>query len=296
MQPTMNGRPNPRSQGYQTFENEVNPTNNTASTTFCPEEMENLRNNSKQDPDKEPSAEDPSPPNMNTQTAAGSPEPASFNNRYEELMKGSEQCPTCRGLGRIPQHDAEQLVALIPVGDKRLKPRRTAQWVMLSIVVCSIVASLILFFLFPRNVRAMSNQPYLQPIELNINVTNQYVFVSFMNRYNFSNENYVPVSVTGVTMAVQYDMRVLNKVVNTTNLVIPHLSKKEYHVAMNLTLSGDEGYLAKFCNDPRRWVHDMFMQFDLTANYSYLGHIEQTTLTTYQHVSCGNDTKSHSWN
>lgn len=287
MQPTSNGRPNPRSQGYQTFENEG------TSIQFCPEEIENLRNNSRQDIDKEPS-ESTTSPNRNQQTAAGSPEPSSFNNRYEELMKG-EQCPTCRGLGRIPRHDAEQLVALIPVGDKRLKPRRTAQWVMLSVLVCSVIASLILFFLFPRNVRAISNQPYLEPSELNINVTSQYVFVSFVNRYNFSNENYVPVTVTGVTMAVQYDMRVLNKVVNTTNLVIPNLSLKEYYVAMNLTLSGDEGYLAKFCNDPRRWVHDMFMQFDLTANYSYLGHTEQTTLTTYQHVSCGNDTKSHSW-
>ncbi|CAB1311984.1 unnamed protein product [Coregonus sp. 'balchen'] len=35
-----------------------------------------------------------------------------------------DTCPTCRGIGRIPRgHD--QLVAVIPCSDKRLKPSRT---------------------------------------------------------------------------------------------------------------------------------------------------------------------------
>ncbi|CAI9727729.1 Hypothetical predicted protein [Octopus vulgaris] len=228
----------------------------------------------------------------NIQTTSSSPDPSNFNTGYEELMKGSKQCPTCRGLGRIPQHEAEQLVALIPISDKRLKPQRTVQWVILSIIICCFVAGLVLYFLFPRNVRALSNQPDLEPSQLQINLTMQYVYLSFMNKYNFSNENYIPVSVTGVTMSVQYDRSILSKVENKTELKIPQLSSREYHVQMNLTLAGDQKYLVKFCNDPRRWVHDMFMQFELTANYSYFGHIEQTTLTTYQHVSCGNDTKS----
>ncbi|GAB1603429.1 transmembrane protein 106B-like [Argonauta hians] len=228
----------------------------------------------------------------NAHTTSSSPDTSNFNNGYEELMKGSRQCPTCRGLGRIPQNEAEQLVALIPISDKRLRPQRTAQWVMLSVIICILIAGLTLFFLFPRNVRALSNQPDLEPSQLQINLTEQFVYLSFRNKYNFSNENYIPVSVTGVTMSVQYDRTILKKVVNKTEMIIPQLSAREYHVRMNLTLDGDQKYLVKFCNDPRRWVHDMFMQFELTANYSYFGHIEQTTLTTYQHVSCGNDTKS----
>ncbi|KAK2522313.1 Tmem106a [Columba livia] len=34
-------------------------------------------------------------------------------------------CPTCQGTGRIPREQERQLVALIPYGDQRLKPRRT---------------------------------------------------------------------------------------------------------------------------------------------------------------------------
>lgn len=62
---------------------------------------------------------------------------------YEELMHGSVPCPSCDGSGRIPKGSfhiciktiktidvcfverEKQLVALIPLTDKRLKPRRT---------------------------------------------------------------------------------------------------------------------------------------------------------------------------
>lgn len=45
--------------------------------------------------------------------------------RYEELMEGSVPCPSCSGSGRIPKELEGQLVAIIPVNDKRLRPRRT---------------------------------------------------------------------------------------------------------------------------------------------------------------------------
>jgi hypothetical protein len=41
-----------------------------------------------------------------------------------DLMSGGAQCPTCRGTGRLPRGQNEELVALIPYSDKRLKPRR----------------------------------------------------------------------------------------------------------------------------------------------------------------------------
>ena len=34
-------------------------------------------------------------------------------------------CPTCQGSGEIPRELEKQLVALIPYGDQRLKPRHT---------------------------------------------------------------------------------------------------------------------------------------------------------------------------
>nr|AAH53198.1 Zgc:64013 protein [Danio rerio] len=39
--------------------------------------------------------------------------------------RDSITCPTCQGTGRIPRNQENQLVALIPYSDQRLKPRRT---------------------------------------------------------------------------------------------------------------------------------------------------------------------------
>lgn len=45
---------------------------------------------------------------------------------YEKAARTSfVTCPTCQGNGEIPQELEKQLVALIPYGDQRLKPRHT---------------------------------------------------------------------------------------------------------------------------------------------------------------------------
>nr|XP_012421391.1 PREDICTED: transmembrane protein 106A isoform X2 [Odobenus rosmarus divergens] len=61
-------------------------------------------------------------------------------------------CPTCQGSGEIPQDLEKQLVALIPYGDQRLKPRRTKLFVFLAVFVCLVISSCIVFFLFPRSI------------------------------------------------------------------------------------------------------------------------------------------------
>ncbi|CDQ67057.1 unnamed protein product [Oncorhynchus mykiss] len=62
-----------------------------------------------------------------------------------------DTCPTCWGVGRIPRgHD--QLVAVIPCSDIRLRPSRTKLYVCISVVVCLLICCLILFFLFPRSI------------------------------------------------------------------------------------------------------------------------------------------------
>lgn len=61
-------------------------------------------------------------------------------------------CPTCQGSGKIPQELEKQLVALIPYGDQRLKPKHTKLFVFLAVLICLVTSSFIIFFLFPRSV------------------------------------------------------------------------------------------------------------------------------------------------
>ncbi|XP_043995062.1 transmembrane protein 106B-like isoform X3 [Gambusia affinis] len=65
-------------------------------------------------------------------------------------------CPTCQGTGRIPRDKENQLVALIPYSDQRLRPRRTKLYVSASVVLCLLLSSLAVFFLFPRSIDVSS--------------------------------------------------------------------------------------------------------------------------------------------
>nr|KAF6417472.1 transmembrane protein 106A [Molossus molossus] len=61
-------------------------------------------------------------------------------------------CPTCQGSGEIPRELEKQLVALIPYGDQRLKPRHTKLFVFLAVLICLVTSCLVIFFLFPRSI------------------------------------------------------------------------------------------------------------------------------------------------
>ncbi|XP_027661587.1 transmembrane protein 106A isoform X2 [Falco rusticolus] len=69
--------------------------------------------------------------------------------------RGCVNCPTCQGTGRIPGEQEKQLVALIPYGDQRLKPRRTKLYVCLAVMICLLTTSLSIFFLFPRSIAVL---------------------------------------------------------------------------------------------------------------------------------------------
>ncbi|XP_062485120.1 transmembrane protein 106C isoform X3 [Pezoporus occidentalis] len=61
-------------------------------------------------------------------------------------------CPTCQGTGCIPTQQVNELVALIPYSDQRLRPQRTKLYVLLSVLLCLLISGLVVFFLFPHSI------------------------------------------------------------------------------------------------------------------------------------------------
>ncbi|KAM6963543.1 transmembrane protein 106A isoform 1-T1 [Tautogolabrus adspersus] len=206
-------------------------------------------------------------------------------------MSGSssaDTCPTCRGTGRIPRGHADQLVAVIPCNDVRLKPRRTKLYVCASMVLCLLFCCLILYFLFPRSVTLTP----VSVLSVTVYFTSDTVEMEVTNLINITNQNFVPVQI------VEFDIQCLvsdaivgkTKISNMTS--IPSRSQKSYIIKNELSLS-DKG-LNTYCKSSSIKIHTLFLELQMTLNISYLSHTEQLSLDTFEYIDCGtNSTIPH---
>ncbi|CDW57177.1 transmembrane protein 106B [Trichuris trichiura] len=186
--------------------------------------------------------------------------------QYEELMGGSVPCPSCNGTGRIPKEQEKQLVALIPLTDKRLKPRRTTLWVFVAVLVSLAIWALCMFFLVPRSIVLVSDE---QPIVPYYTYINESVPVKFLNITNY---NYLTISVVNASMVsilVLDSRRVVGQVTNLTEVAVPLRSSRT--IAFNTTITFDTALLV------------------VTVTSHYLGHSEQTSISTNQRLYCSSD-------
>ncbi|XP_052248649.1 transmembrane protein 106B-like isoform X2 [Dreissena polymorpha] len=194
----------------------------------------------------------------------------------------------------ISDEQEGMLVALIPMKDSRLRPRRTHIWVCLAVFVSLTVAGLLIFFILPRSVNITTTQPYLDPVgPVYINVPEGVVTFKLRNRFNVSNQNYFEITVNSVLMTVLYDTKVLAETKNTSLIAIPMRSNRLYNVDIGITFdrANQMDYMVYSCQNPIRWAHELVMLFQFTCSYSVLGHSEESTLNTYQFVSCYSDIK-----
>ncbi|KAL7857008.1 hypothetical protein SRHO_G00159070 [Serrasalmus rhombeus] len=201
-----------------------------------------------------------------------------------------DPCPTCQGTGRIPRGQEAQLVAVIPCSDQRLKPRHTKLYVCISVVLCLLVCSLILFFLFPRSVdlspvTLQSSQIYFAPEKVDMIIT---------NKLNLSNHNFVTIQVQDLDLQVLIYETVVGKT-KTSNVttVIPR-SQKTLTVVTSITI--DDPGLNSYCRSASIRIHTLFLHLQMTIKVSYLSHAEQLSMDTYEYIDCGaNSTVPHSF-
>ncbi|KAM4624412.1 transmembrane protein 106A [Polymixia lowei] len=199
-----------------------------------------------------------------------------------------DTCPTCRGTGRIPRGHEDQLVAVIPCNDIRLKPRRTKLYVCISMAICIFICCLFLFFLFPRSVTLIpvsvqSVMVYFIPGEIKMEVT---------NLISISNDNFVPVQIVEFRIQGLVSKTVMGHA-NICNMTgIQSRSQRSYTVEIDLSLT-DDG-LNTYCRSSSVKIHTLFLELQMTMNISYLSHTEQLSLSTYEYIDCGaNSTTPH---
>uniref|UniRef100_A0A8C3B0T3 Transmembrane protein 106A n=1 Tax=Cyclopterus lumpus TaxID=8103 RepID=A0A8C3B0T3_CYCLU len=187
-----------------------------------------------------------------------------------------DSCPTCRGTGRIPRGHEDQLVAVIPCNDVRLKPRRTKLHVCISMAVCLFLCSLILFFLFPRSVTLTP----VSVLSVMVFFNGDTVDMKVTNLVNISNENFVPVQIVEFTVQGLVSKVVTGTTKITNMTAIQSRSQK--------SVSG-----AVYCKSSTIKIHTLFLEL-MTMNISYLSHTEQVSLDTFEYIDCGtNSTIPH---
>lgn len=198
-------------------------------------------------------------------------------------------CPTCQGTGRIPRGQESKLVAVIPCTDQRLRPRHTKLYVAVSVGICLLVSSLVLFFLFPRSV-------LLSPVAVKssfVYFTEQDVQINITNVVNITNRNFAPVQAYNLTVQALNFGTVVGTVAIKNVANIQPLSIQTYSFVIPIKLT-DPG-LCDYCKKPNLHVHILYLHLQMSMTVYYLAHYEQLSLETYEYIDCGaNSTIPHS--
>lgn len=206
--------------------------------------------------------------------------------------RDSITCPSCQGTGRIPSAQVNELVALIPYSDQRLRPQRTKLYVVLSVVLCLLASGLGAFFLFPRSVIVVSDG--VHSVVVHFDPTEQTVQMKLTSTLNFSNPNFFSVLVQSLSCQVLY----MKTVVGTSQMdnvttILP-LSETQVNYTVNVEIGSSAPYVYTFCTMPTIKVHNIVVFMQTSVKSSYMVRTSQNNLESYPYIDCGaNSTFPH---
>ncbi|XP_064495105.1 transmembrane protein 106C [Pseudopipra pipra] len=196
-------------------------------------------------------------------------------------------CPTCQGTGCIPTEQVNELVALIPYSDQRLRPQRTKLYVLLSVLLCLLVSGLVVFFLFPHSV--LVEDDGIQVVRVWFDRKNSAVLLAITATLRIRNSNFYSVAVASLSSQVQY----MNTVVGTQQVTnvssIPPLSDKLVNFTVKAELGGAFSYVYSFCTYPKVKVHNIVVFMRSSVKFSYVGHATQSSVERYRYVDCSSN-------
>ena len=146
----------------------------------------------------------------------------------EEKTSG-KICPSCQGTGRISKDDEENLVALIPYDDERLKPSRTKYYVIFAVAICLVAFGLALFFFWPRSVVFSRCEVLSQNVT--IYEDTQTTNISMLMQFNVTNTNYFKMYLKDIEVDISFHgAQVGNVLLNLTSQSVPPLTTKSFQM------------------------------------------------------------------
>lgn len=204
--------------------------------------------------------------------------------------RDSVTCPTCQGTGRIPRGQENQLVALIPYSDQRLRPRRTKLYVTASVMVCLLLSSLAVFFLFPRTIDV--SYVGVKSVYVSYDQEKRIVYLNVTNTLNITNNNYYSVEVANITAQVQFSKTVIGKTRISNITAISPLDMQQIDYMVPTVIAEEMSYMYDYCTLQTIKVHNIVVMMQVMVTTTYFGHSEQVSQEIYQYVDCGGNTTS----
>lgn len=189
------------------------------------------------------------------------------------------------GTGYIPTEQVNELVALIPHSDQRLRPQRTKQYVLLSILLCLLASGLVVFFLFPHSV--LVDDDGIKVVKVTFNKQDSLVILTIMATLKIRNSNFYPVAVTSLSSQIQYMNTVVGTYVTTNVSLIPPRSEQLVNFTGKAEMGGPFSYVYFFCTVPDILVHNIVIFMRTSVKISYIGLMTQSSLETHHYVDCG---------
>ncbi|KFO27251.1 transmembrane protein 106C [Fukomys damarensis] len=199
--------------------------------------------------------------------------------------RDSITCLTCQGTGYIPTEQVNELVALIPHSDQRLRPQRTKQYVLLSVLLCLLASGLVVFFLFPHSV--LVDDDGIKVVKVTFNKQDSLVILAITATLKIRNSNFYPVAVTSLSSQVQYMNTVVGTYVTTNISLIPPRSEQQVNFTAKAEMGGPFSYVYFFCTVPGILVHNIVIFMRTSVKISYIGLMTQSSLETHHYVDCG---------
>uniref|UniRef100_A0A8C5WL88 Transmembrane protein 106 C-terminal domain-containing protein n=1 Tax=Leptobrachium leishanense TaxID=445787 RepID=A0A8C5WL88_9ANUR len=146
-------------------------------------------------------------------------------------------------------------------------------YVVLSVLFCLLICGLVLFFLFPRSIVVQDGG--IKMVRVWFDKPNEVVTISAMS---IKNSNFYGISVSNLLSQVQYINTVIGTIQMTNVTLIPPLSEK---------MVCDFQMLYNFCTLTTVKVHNIVVFMRTSLTFSYIGHVSQSSLETYQYIDCG---------
>ncbi|NWI62061.1 T106C protein, partial [Todus mexicanus] len=177
-----------------------------------------------------------------------------------------------------------EVVALIPYSDQRLRPQRTKLYVLLSVLLCLLVSGLVVFFLFPHSV--LVDDAGIQVVRVWFDRKNSVILLAITATLRIRNSNFYSVTVTSLTSQVQYMKTVVGSQQITNVSSIQPLSDKLVNFTVKAELGGPFSYVYFFCTFSKVKVHNIVIFMRTSVKLSYIGRVMQSALETHHYVDC----------